>query len=299
MFTLLVNTCIHYVLLLAFCLAPVLLTAQPASKIDAVELGRMLFFDPVLSGNYKRSCASCHRPQKAFTDQRVTARAYAFAQNLAINTPTLLGAARQRTFFHDGRAGSLALVIQSVLTNPTELNSSYAQLTARLSSSRTYRTWFEQVYSQKPSEQTINKALIAYLNQLASSGNRAVESPPVATNAAAQLFADAGCGTCHPAPTYRDGKRHEVAPGRWVRTPGLRYLPLTPPYLADGTAPTLEAVLTSPFHARQRLVNVANQKRLVLFLNSLPADTTGLASAMPSALPDIPGAPTRRVGGSY
>ncbi len=258
----------------------------------------MLFFDPVLSGNYKRSCASCHRPQKAFTDQRVTARAYEFSGNLAVNTPTLLGAARQRRFFHDGRVGSLAQVIESVLTNPTELNSSYAQLTNRLTSSDTYRNWFWQVYGQTPSEKTVTKALIAYLNQLAGPSTRHPSKRTLmAVNPAQSVFAKAGCITCHPAPNYRDGRRHEIAPDRWVRTPGLRYLPLTPPYLADGSAPTLEAVLTSPFHARQRTLNRPDWDRLVLFMNNLAADTTHLARAMPSTLPDIPGAPIRRVGG--
>ena len=265
----------------------------------AAELGRMLFFDPVLSGNYKRSCASCHRPQKAFTDQRVTARAYAFSGNLTVNTPTLLGAARQNVFFHDGRAGSLALVIASVLTNPAELNNSYAQLTARLNDSDTYRGWFGQVYGQTPSEQTINDALIAYLNQLATPAATNPKRAATEEKTGQRLLAKAGCTTCHPAPDYRDGKQHEVAPNRWVRTPGLRYLPLTPPYLADGTAPTLEAVLTSPFHARQHSMTATDRKHLVLFMSHLPADTTGLAQAMPSALPDIPGAPNRRVGGSY
>ena len=260
----------------------------------------MLFFDPVLSGNYKRSCASCHRPQKAFTDQRITARAYEFSGNLAVNTPTLLGAARQHQFFHNGRAGSLAQVIQSVLTNPSELNSSYAQLTDRLTGSDTYRNWFWQVYGQMPSEKTVNNALITYLNQLAGPPTRHASKRTLMTvNSGQSVFAKAGCITCHPAPYYRDERRHEITPDHWVRTPGLRYLPFTPPYLADGSAPTLEAVLTSPFHARQRRLSVADRKHLVLFMSNLPADTTYLTRAMPTALPDIPGAPVRRVGGSY
>ena len=57
------------------------------------QLGELLFFEPGLSVNGKRSCASCHRPEKAFTDHRSTSRALRFAGNLSRNSPTLLNAA--------------------------------------------------------------------------------------------------------------------------------------------------------------------------------------------------------------
>jgi cytochrome c peroxidase len=263
---------------------------------QAAALGRLLFLDPVLSGNYKRSCASCHRPQKAFTDQRVTARAYAFAENLPTHTPTLMNVSRQRQFFHDGRAGSLERVIEAVLTNPTELNSSYTEVAQRLSSSPTYWRQFRAVYGAGPSARTINHALITYLRQLGTTPQRTQTPLP---NAGYRLFAEMGCTTCHPAPDFRDGRRHEIAPGRWVRTPTLRYLALTPPYLTDGSAPTLEAAMTSPFHATFRTLTTTQTQALAHFLAQLPADTTQLAQALPTQLPYIPGAPARRIGGSY
>ena len=159
----------------------------------------MLFFDPVLSGNYKRSCASCHRPQKGFSDQRAASRSFVFINNLTVNTPTLLSATRQRRFFHDGRSGSLNEVIGAVLTNPAELNSSYEQASDRLSGSADYRRWFRQFYRQMPSERTINNALIAYLRSLSPRSAVRHSGLPLSDSARAgqAVFAQSGCKACH------------------------------------------------------------------------------------------------------
>lgn len=90
-----------------------------------------------------------------------------------------------------------------------------------------------------------------------------------------------------------------MAAGRWVRTPTLRNLPLTPPYLADGSAPTLEAVLNSPFHARQRVLSPADVRRIAQFLKAIPLDTNSRTHRLPVMLPDIANAPPRRIGGHY
>lgn len=277
---------------------------QPAMHLSDVQteaqLGQLRFADPVLSGNYKRSCASCHRPRKGFSDQRPNARTYTFTGNLRLNTPTLLGAARQQLFFHDGRAQNLETVIASVLTNPDELNSHYQQVTERLVSSPTYRGLFQQMYQGDPSEQTINKALIAYLRELAPVPPTDFVLPD-SVRGGEQLFVQMACQRCHPAPDYRDGKRHEVAPENWVRTPTLRHLAQTMPYFANGSAPTIETVLQQPFHAHQQPLtdDQTSQSQIARFLRALPTDEKLLATELPTTLPDIPGAPPRRPGGLY
>ena len=204
---------------------------------------------------------------------------------------------RQRQFFHDARTSRLDSVIRAVLINPLELNTTYEQVVARLTGSPDYCRWFSQFYRQLPSEQTINQALIAYLHSLSP-------TPPVsrvraATRPGQVLFVQSGCPTCHPAPDYRDRHRHEVTAGRWVRTPTLRNLALTLPYLNDGTAPTIEAVLKHPFRARQHQLTPTEIRQLIDFLTAIPLDTSSLTQRLPLDLPDIPGAPTRRIGGTY
>ncbi|MDJ0364678.1 cytochrome-c peroxidase [Hymenobacter sp. H14-R3] len=156
-------------LLLMGCAGPrgrsVATSAHPAATR---ELGKLLFFEPALSGNGKRSCASCHRPEKAFTDHRGTSRALRFTANLPRNSPTLLASAGQGAFFHDGRAANLGEVVRQVVENPQELGSSYAQLTGRLAESPAYRLAFRQALGADITAASVNAALAAYVTSLVS-----------------------------------------------------------------------------------------------------------------------------------
>ena len=271
------------------------------------QLGELLFFEPGLSVNGKRSCASCHRPEKAFTDHRGTSRALRFAGNLTRNSPTLLNVAGQTSFFHDGRAGSLAAVVEAVLTSPDEFGSSYALATERLAGSAEYRRLFRRAFGAPAGAATINAALAAYLGTLtatrsaydqAQAGGPAL---PASAAAGAALFAGAGnCGRCHGGPQFRDGQRHEVAPGQWVKTPTLRNVALTMPYRADGGAPTLPAVLADAYHRTlpARPLTPAEVDDLTAFLGAL-TDTAATARREPPTLPPLPALPGRVVGGLY
>ena len=271
------------------------------------QLGELLFFEPGLSVNGKRSCASCHRPEKAFTDRRGTPRALRFAGNLTRNSPTLLNAADQTSFFHDGRAGSLAAVVEAVLTNPDEFGSSYALATERLGGSPAYQRLFRRAFGAPAGKATINAALAAYLGTLTatqSAYDRAkVGGPALAADAAAgaALFAGSGnCARCHGGPQFRDGLRHEVAPGQWVKTPTLRNVALTMPYRADGGAFTLPAVLADAYHRTlpDQPLTAADVDHLTAFLEAL-TDTAATARREPPALPPLPALPGRVVGGLY
>jgi cytochrome c peroxidase len=283
-------------------------TRLSVSKSDpAYALGKLLFFDPALSVNYKRSCASCHRPQKAFTDHRQTARAFRFSANLDRNTPTILNAAQQTTFFHDGRAGSLQAVIESVLTNPREFNNRYDTVVYRLGSSPVYRRLFRQAFNADINSETISRALEAYISRQVTQNSRFDQavggtlSLTTAERAGQQLFThDLNCVGCHPAPWFRDGRRHEVGPGLFIKTPGLRNVALTPPYRADGTAPTMEAALSDPVHQRQRRRALTNRQQadLIAFLNAL-TDTTSADTTEPPTLPPLTTGRNRAVGGIY
>lgn len=283
-------------------------TAGPVEPLLAQrELGKLLFFEPALSVNGKRSCASCHRPEKAFTDHRGTSRTLRFAGNLTRNAPTMLNAADQTSFFHDGRAGSLGAVIGAVLASPDEFGSSYALVARRLRGSTEYRRRFRRAFAAPIAETTINAALAAYLRSLtatrspydlALTGGPAL---PAAAAAGAALFAGAGrCASCHGGPQLRDGQRHEVAPGQWLKTPTLRNVAVTMPYRADGSAPTLRAVLIDAYHQAQRPRPLAPEEldQLTAFLEAL-TDTTSADHREPAALPRLRTLPGRAIGGLY
>ena len=295
---------------LAGAVCPAATPAAGATKPQTAqrELGKLLFFEPALSVNGKRSCASCHRPEKAFTDHRGTPRALRFAGNLRRNSPTILNAAGQTSFFHDGRAGSLEAVIAAVLTNPDEFGSSYALATQRLRSSTGYRRRFRQAFGGAPiAAATLNAALVAYLQgqtALGSAYDQALAGGPAlppAAAAGAVLFAGAGgCGACHGGPQFRDGQRHEVAPGQWLKTPTLRNVAVTMPYRADGSAATLAAVLADGYHRPlpARPLAPAELAQLTAFLETL-TDTTSADHLAPAALPRMRALPGRTVGGLY
>lgn len=304
--------------LLGLTLLPAGIAAQPAyalarlaarRQVARQALGQLLFFEPALSGNGKRSCSSCHRPEKAFCDQRALPRALRFTQNLDRNSPSLLNASEQTTFFHDGRARSLAEVLRAVLTSPREFGSSYAQATARLGSSPEYVRRFTDAFGPGATIDSVRlaAALGAYLRTLTSrqaAYDQALRGGPpldTAAQAGSWLFASqAGCARCHGGTLFRDGQRHEVSPGQWVKTPSLRNVAATMPYGADGRYPSVAAVLAAPFHQAQEIrpLAAAQVRQLTAFLVAL-TDTAVAGRGRPLALPAMPALPDRRIGGLY
>jgi cytochrome c peroxidase len=179
-----------------------------------IELGRLLFFDPVLSSNNERACASCHHPAKAFTDG--TAKSPGFAPNATVarNAPTLLNAIFSTAYFWDGRAGFLEDQIPEVVSRPEELHSSYAEILQKLQSSRAYQQLFQEAFKTKGtsalSASTLNRALAAYLRSLVALNSpfdkyMRHETDALSASAArgANLFmGKAACATCHFAPLF-------------------------------------------------------------------------------------------------
>lgn len=179
-----------------------------------IELGRLLFFDPVLSSNNQRACASCHHPAKAFTDG--TAKSPAFAPNATVarNAPTLLNAIFSTAYFWDGRAGFLEDQIPEVVSRPEELHSSYPEIVGKLQGSRAYQQLFQQAFNSKGpaalSASTVNRALAAYLRSLVALNSpfdkyMRHETDALSASAVrgANLFmGKAACATCHFAPLF-------------------------------------------------------------------------------------------------
>jgi cytochrome c peroxidase len=111
-----------------------------------VELGRFLFFDPVLSGNNQRACASCHKPDMAFSDGLQKGRGFINGNALNRNTPSLLNTVFQKHFFYDGRTRQLEQQANDVLHNQKEMNSSIDEMIAKLNQSTEYKNHFRQAY---------------------------------------------------------------------------------------------------------------------------------------------------------
>lgn len=122
-------------------------TNRVADKATAAELGQRLFFDTRLSGNGEISCASCHQPERGFTDGRVVAKTIATGTR---NTPTLLNAAYQHWFFWDGRADSMWSQALQVLENPREFGSDRLHIARTIYGNDLLRRRYEALFGSLP-----------------------------------------------------------------------------------------------------------------------------------------------------
>lgn len=114
---------------------------------EAVELGHKIFFDPRFSRNGKVSCASCHRPEKYFTDGLATAKGL---QTVTRNTPTIVGSNHHTWLFHDGRADSLWSQALGPLENDKEHGGTRSQFAHLVFSDPGLRKIYEQLYGAIP-----------------------------------------------------------------------------------------------------------------------------------------------------
>ena len=256
-----------------------------AREDDSPELralGQTLFYDTGLSRAGNLSCASCHRPDRAFTDgaDGVTAR----------NAPTLINAVYADRFFYDLRAFTLEQQAEHVIYDHGEFDTDYGELLAKLRGAPAYRRQFRAAFgSAIINKDNFRAALASYVLSL-----RSFNSPfdryargdtdhlPESARAGFNLFmGKAGCGTCHFAPTFSGlvppnfteneseilgvlarpyAWQPELSPDRgraaggtphedvWIfdrsfKTPTVRNAALTAPYFHHGAYPTLESVI--------------------------------------------------------
>jgi cytochrome c peroxidase len=153
------------------------LSASPDRRAEAVDsseiaLGRSLFFDPILSANKERACASCHLPARGFSDGRRVALAIDRG-DLRRNAPGLMNVSDQVSFFWDGRAVSLEAQIDGPVHDKRELGGlTRRQIEARLDSVPEYRALFRGVYgTSHPRWPDGKQAIAAYERTLRSSGS--------------------------------------------------------------------------------------------------------------------------------
>ncbi len=181
---------------------------RPAVDRGEVALGRSLFFDPILSANRDRACASCHLPSRGFSDGHRVAVAID-GGSLPRNAPGLMNVADQRSFFWDGRAVSLEDQIEGPVHNRRELGGlSGRDVEERLDSIAEYRSSFRAVYgTSRPRFADLKRAIASYERTIRSSGStvdrwwrRETPDPavPREVRQGFNLFAGkAQCSRCH------------------------------------------------------------------------------------------------------
>jgi len=181
---------------------------------DCENLGRLLFFDPLLSKSEKMSCGSCHKPELAFTDGYSKSMASIEGKTVKRNSMTLYNCVTSERFFWDLRTENLQNQLEHVINDSLEFATSTAEILRKISSSEKYPPLFKKVFNEYEGEvinpQTLSFALTAYVSSLKSYNSyfdKLVRKEISSTNknviAGFNLFmGKAACGTCHFAPSF-------------------------------------------------------------------------------------------------
>ena len=279
---------------------------DPANPVTPkkFELGEQLFEDPRLSGDESLSCESCHLPETGYADP-VAFSAGTNEQPMPRHTPTLLNSAYYRYINWDGKFANTSQLVLAVLANPKNMNmQDEAILVSRLESVPAYRAMFREVFGGPPTKQRVALALDAYVRKL-TTPNSAFDRYVAGDMGALTLqqkrglmlfIGKAECAMCHRGPNFSDDQFHSLGvmgddPGRFkvsgeevdrnaFKTPTIRNVELTAPYMHDGSLSTLRDVIDfynagggpqQPKSVLLRKLNLSEREKndLVAFLESL------------------------------
>jgi cytochrome c peroxidase len=238
---------------------------------EKIALGRKLFFDKRLSLDGSISCASCHDPQKAFSDQR-TKSIGINGQMSERNAPSILNAAFLKTAMFDAHLATLELQAIVPIQEPVEMGHNMKILIKQLRQIPEYQAAAQAIFGRDFDAWVLTRSLAAFERSLLSmnapfdqymAGNKKAMSKDQL--AGWRIFSDElYCTKCHPAPyftTYEaannglyasyEGKtdqgrfriHHDSSDIGKFKIPSLRNLPLTYPYMHDGSINSMEAAL--------------------------------------------------------
>jgi len=237
-----------------------------------VALGERLFFEPLLSADGNLSCSSCHKPEHVFSDT-VAVSPGVYGRRGTRNAPSIVNAAYGESFFWDGRAATLEDQVLHPIQAPNEMDMSLDSVLQRLRGKPEYRERFTSAFPDgEVSAPNLARAIASYVRTLRSGDSPfdrffTGDSTALSTEArdGFRLFVGrARCSLCHSGPTLTDQSFHNTGvawrdgmladSGRAVvtgardalgafKTPSLRNVARTAPYMHDGSIATLEAVI--------------------------------------------------------
>ena len=281
-------------------------------------LGKMLFFDPRLSGAQNLSCASCHNPSFGY-EVPVPGAIGSANTPLARKANTVLNAAWSTSLFWDGRAKSLEEQAVGPITTPAEMNSKFPDIVARLKDVPEYSTWFDRLFPRSGvTKENLLTAIATYERTVVAGEapfDRWVNGDETAMSADAKagfmLFGGkAGCANCHTGWNFTDNKFHDIGlpaddigrgklepnnlKARFAfKTPGLRNLIYRAPFGHNGQFSDLASIIG--FYASGGIdrpskselmkpfdISEAETAQLLAFLRSLTAEKSD------TALPNLP-----------
>lgn len=298
-------------------LAPVQWPEDNPYSVAKVELGRLLYFDKRVSSDGSVACASCHAPEKGFTDGAAVSTGIG-GQKGGRSAPTVINRAYSTLQFWDGRAATLEEQAKGPIANPIEMTSeksgeaAHDACVARLRKLPGYVKQFEQVFGTKTFNIDHVAQAIATFERTVLSGNAPFDRYNHGDKKAMSesqvrgmniFFNKAACDSCHLGFNFTDGSyvnigigmdKKDPDLGRYAvskkdedkgafKTPTLRDIEHTGPYMHDGSLKTLEEIVEhynkggiKNDHLDQRLkplkLSAQDKKDLVAFLRALSGE---------------------------
>jgi cytochrome c peroxidase len=306
-----------------------------ASKKELAQLGERLFFDPHLSGSGRTACASCHNPDFAFSQPERTST-FDSGRPGPRNAPSVLTAPFMPRLMWDGRFRSLEEQVYGPLSVRGEMGIDIQDAAARLGTEPSYLRQFTSIFGEPPTPAAIASAIATFERSLVSRWSAFDKFSLKGDRGALTDFERFGfelftgkarCVICHKLPVrgtegyalFTDFRFHNLGVGFYrgrfadpgwgaitgrlrdtgaFRTPSLRNVAVTAPYMHDGSLPTLRAVIEfyneggqrNPYQTpllRPLGLSEEEKEALVAFLKSLTTEDFGrrLSLAEPVGTP--------------
>ena len=238
---------------------------------EKAELGRLLYFDRRLSADGSLSCASCHDPKFAFTDGAAVSTGIK-GQKGGRSAPTVINRGYGMLQFWDGRAGSLEDQAKGPIANPIEMGMPHEAMIATLKRIQGYRGMFKKSFGTEDfTVDHVAKAIATFERTVLSgnapydrykAGNKTAMTEPQ-VRGMKLFFGKARCDACHEGSNFTTNAFHNVGVGTdkpkpdvgrfevtknekdWgaFKTPTLRDIARTGPYMHDGSMKTLDEVV--------------------------------------------------------
>ncbi len=239
------------------------------TTLEGVALGRKLFFDPVLSGDNTMSCSSCHTPGIGFTDSTAVSVGIDGIGGKR-NSMSLVNLAYAESFFWDGRSPSLEAQALDPVTDPIELHEEWPNAVAEIKGSQEYQALFLKAFGDQEIDRNLVAKAIAQFERTLISGNSRFDQflrgeenlTPSELNGFNIYNTEKGdCFHCHGPILFTDHLFHNngldsvfsdsgrakvtgiAADLGKFKTPSLRNIEVSGPYMHDGRFETLEEVI--------------------------------------------------------
>ena len=306
-------------------LPPVATPSDNPPTAETIALGRRLFYDPILSLDNSVSCATCHNPQYGFADPKPVSEGVG-KKTGSRNSPPVVNAAYYKVQFWDGRSPTLENQAEGPVQNPVEMATTLATIEQRLNADPSYREQFAAAWGPRPITYEMVEKSIASFERTVISGNSPFDrwkyghDEKAVDNAVKRgfiVFTSAkkgNCAACHTVgekyALFTDNQFHNVGIGVDMgqftdlglyavthneadkgkfKTPSLRNIAQTAPYMSDGSLKDLKQAIDFYIGAGNSNPNLDKQIHVLDFLSGqersdLQAFLNSLTGEMP---PDV------------